>query len=284
MRRGYTNMENISLQPKKRTKIRILIGKFYYTLQRRLYWIFGNVKFASTIDSTPYRYEYFSHCTPLIRKLKDIDMFLQYNKVTNLQLAVKEMNNVIVNPGETFSYWKLIGKPVKRKGYKKGMILFHGTVTAGMGGGLCQLSNLIYWMTLHTPLTVVERYRHSYDVFPDSNRILPFGSGATCVYNYRDLMVRNDTNMPVQLKVWINDSMLCGCWRTNVEPIETYEVYEKEHYMKKELFGKYSRHNMIYRKVYDREGNEIEDEYVTENHALMMYEPFLEDKQNNCIS
>ena len=45
------------------------------------------------------------------------------------------------------------------------------------GGGLCQLSNLIYWMTLHTPLTITERYRHSYDVFPDSNRTQPFGSG-----------------------------------------------------------------------------------------------------------
>ena len=46
---------------------------------------------------------------------------------------------------------------------------------------------------LHTPLTVTERWRHGYDVFPDSNRTQPFGSGATCFYNYMDLMVRNDT-------------------------------------------------------------------------------------------
>ena len=30
----------------------------------------------------------------------------------------------------------------------------------------CQLANLIYWMTVHTPLTVVERHRHGYDVSP----------------------------------------------------------------------------------------------------------------------
>lgn len=65
------------------------------------------------------------------------------------------------------------------------MILYCGRVGTGVGGGLCQLSNLIYWMTIHTPLTIVERYKHSYDVFPDSNRTQPFSSVATCVNNNR---------------------------------------------------------------------------------------------------
>lgn len=271
-------MKADSLKPKKRTKLRIFLGKKYYVMKRRWYWRFGGIKFAKTKESTPYRFAYYNHCTPLLRQLRDVDMRLQYNKIINLNLAINQLNDVIVKPGETFSYWKLIGKPTKGKGYKEGMILFNGTVQAGIGGGLCQLSNLIYWITLHTPLTVVERYRHSYDVFPDSNRILPFGSGATCYYNYRDLMIRNDTNSPIQLKVWLSDTMLNGCWRTNIEPTETYKVYEKDQCMKRELFGKYSRHNNIYRKILDLDGNEISDEYVTENHALMMYEPFLESK------
>ncbi|HEX3078496.1 MAG TPA: VanW family protein, partial [Lachnospiraceae bacterium] len=148
----------------------------------------------------------------------------------------------------------------------------------GIGGGLCQLSNLIYWITLHTPLTVIERYRHSYDVFPDSNRNQPFGSGATCVYNYRDLMIRNDTIQPYQLKLWLTESKLYGSWRVNGKPNENYEIYERDHFIRKELFGKYSRNNTIYRKTLDNEGHVISDEYITENHALMMYEPFLEDK------
>lgn len=272
-------MDYVNLKPKKRSKLRIFLGMQFYTWKRRVYWIFGGARFAKSKDLQPFRYTLYSHSTPLLRQLKDVEMELQYNKIANLKIAIKEINDVVIKPGETFSYWKLIGKPTKRKGYKKGMLLFHGSFKKGIGGGLCQLSNLIYWMTLHTPLTIVERYRHSYDVFPDSNRTLPFGSGATCVYNYRDLMIRNDTANPVQLNLWLTDAMLCGCWRTNVEPIETYQVYEKEHYMKKELFGKYSRHNLIYRKIFDLDGQLIADEYVTENHALMMYEPFLEDKQ-----
>ena len=254
------------------------MGKYYYRMRRRIFWMTGDIKFAIYKDNHPYQYTCIFHSTPLLRKLKDVDMYLQYNKIANLSLAAEKINHIIINPGETFSYWKLIGKPNKRKGYQKGMILFSGKFMTGVGGGLCQLSNLIYWMTLHTPLTIVERYRHSYDVFPDSNRIQPFGSGATCVYNYRDLMIRNDTNQPYQLNVWLTDSELCGCYNVNIRPLESYKVYEKEHYFRKELFGKYSRHNIICRKVYDIQGNEILDEYVTENHALMMYEPFLEDK------
>ena len=64
------------------------------------------------------------------------------------------------------------------------------------GGRPVQMTNLLYWMTLHTPLTVTERWRHGYDVFPDSNRTQPFGSGATCFYNYMDLMVRNAPPTP----------------------------------------------------------------------------------------
>ncbi|GAA4653373.1 VanW family protein [Anaerocolumna aminovalerica] len=269
----------LNLEPKKRSKIRVFIGKKYYSLRRRLYWMFGKINFAKEKDSKPYTHEYFSHRTPLLRQLKDVDMYLQYNKITNLKLAVPKINDIIIKPGETFSYWKLIGKPTRRKGYKDGMILFSGTFKPGIGGGLCQLSNLIYWMVIHTPLTVAERYRHSYDVFPDSSRTQPFGSGATCVYNYRDLMIRNDTSQPYQLKVWLTDSELCGSIRVNSKPCEFYKVYEKEHFMNKELFGKYSRHNVIFRKVYNIHNKMMADEYVTENHALMMYEPFLEYKQ-----
>lgn len=272
-------MEHADLTPKTRSKVRIWAGKFVFILRRRLFWLFGDLDFAATKEYNPYQFVYFTHSTPLLRQLKDVDMYLQHNKITNLRLAAEKLNHIILKPGEVLSYWKLIGKPTKRKGYQEGLILFCGTLRTGIGGGLCQLSNLIYWITLHTPLTVVERHRHSYDVFPDSNRTQPFGSGATCVYNYRDLMIRNDTKQPFQLNLWLTETELCGCWRANHKPTETYRVYEKDHYMNREMFGKYSRHNTIYRKVFDLNGKEISDEYITENHSLMMYEPLIEEKK-----
>ena len=138
-------------------------------------------------------------------------------------------------------------------------------------------------MTLHTPLMVTERYRHSYDVFPDSKRTQPFGSGATCVYNYRDLQIFNGTDKPYQLQVYLTDKYLVGEWRAMEKPIHTYEVYEKEHKITHEYWGGYVRHNVIHRKVFDLDKNMVDDEYITENHALMMYQPFLQQNPQRDI-
>ncbi|SFR17260.1 VanW family protein, partial [Desulfoscipio geothermicus] len=147
-------------------------------------------------------------------------------------------------------------------------------------GGLCQLSNLIYWMTLHTPLTVTERWRHSYDVFPDSHRTQPFGSGATVAYNYIDLQIRNDTNTDFQLLVWVGDTHLHGEWRSERPAQLRYEIYEAGHRITREWWGGYLRHNVIRRKIYDGENNLVADELVAENHAVMMYEPMLPPAKN----
>ena len=155
-------------------------------------------------------------------------------------------------------------------------MLFHGKVQAGVGGGLCQLSNLIYWMTLHTPLTVTERYRHSYDVFPDAGRSQPFGSGATCFYNYLDLQILNETTVEYQVDIRVTDTHLVGEWRAVRPSIHTYEIYENKHWITREYWGGYVRHNEIHRRVLNLEGETVGDESVTENHAIMMYEPLLE--------
>ena len=159
------------------------------------------------------------------------------------------------------------------------MNLYYGRFRAETGGGLCQLSNLIYWMVLHTPLTVTERHRHSFDVFPDSNRTQPFGSGATCVYNYRDLQISNQTDDETyQICIRTEGDDLVGEIRTCSTPYLKYRVYEHEHKITHEYWGRYIRHNLIRRQIFDMEDNLVGDEYVCENHALMMYEPLISEK------
>lgn len=202
-------------------------------------------------------------------------MWLQQNKVTNLKLAIAKLNGITVRPGEVFSFWWLIGKPTKSKGYKEGMVLFNGTIRPGIGGGLCQLSNLIYWMTLHTPLTVVERWRHSYDVFPDTDRNQPFGSGATAAYNHIDLQIKNNIDQDLILHLYLTEDHLVGEWRSNKPINHSYRVYERDHRITHETWGGYVRHNRVFREIYDQHGGLIADEIVAENHAIMMYQPFL---------
>ncbi|MCL2564642.1 MAG: VanW family protein [Defluviitaleaceae bacterium] len=269
-------MHKMTPKPIKRGLLRLKLGQIYFSSKRWLYWVFGDIKFAHR-RAEDLLYEHFTHATPLLRNLKDVDMELQYNKITNLKIAVPKVHMVTIYPGEVFSYWRLIGVPTIRKGYLKGMVLKNGTFSPGVGGGLCQLSNLIYWLSLHTPLTVIERHRHGYDVFPDSDRTQPFGSGATCFYNYGDLMIRNNTNQGFQLVLEITDTHLKGAWMSDVPPSRIYDVYEKEHIIKPEFWGGYTRHNTIFRKVFDLDNILLDDEFVVENHAIMMYEPLLSD-------
>lgn len=264
------------LQPIFRPPWRIRLGSYYFTAKRYFQWLIKLPKFARTRATTDLPYLLFSHQTPLYRPLRNVDQWLQDNKVINLAIALKKINHLIIKPDETFSYWHTIGNPSKRKGYVPGMILQNGGFTAATGGGLCQLSNLLYWLTVHSPLTITERWRHGYDVFPDVSRTQPFGSGATCAYNYIDLQIKNTTTQTFQFKMYLTSTHLVGELRSLTPSPVRYEVYEKNHTINHEVWGGYTRHNELWRKTFTNETNEIlADEKITENHALMMYEPLL---------
>lgn len=264
--------------PIRRSWLRLRLGKAYYAGRRYLLWCSPKFHWVRTRQTERLPCVQFAHATPLLRKLRGEDMVLQQNKIKNLKLAVTRLDGVLLRPGETFSYWRLIGKPSRRKGYQEGMVLFLGRIGSDVGGGLCQLSNLIFWMTLHTPLTVVERYRHSHDVFPDSNRTQPFGSGATCAYPHRDLMIRNDTDQPFQLCLRVGDTHLEGEWRAMTAPKRRYEIVERDARMDQAAWGGYVRHNALYRKVYDLADRLVEEEFLFTNDAIMMYSPLLPEK------
>ena len=268
--------KNRALRPPiQRSWLRLRLGKAYYAARRYALWCSPRDRWARERrqDSLPYLQA--SHETPLLRQLRGEDMELQRNKVVNLRLAVEKLDGVLLRPGETLSYWRLIGKPSARRGYLPGMVLFLGRIGSDVGGGLCQLSNLIFWMTLHTDLTVVERYRHSHDVFPDAQRTQPFGTGATCAYPHRDLMIRNDTRETYQLRLRVGKKNLEGEWLATAPPVHRFEIQERDARMDQAAWGGYVRHNAIWRRVFDRDGRFLEDQPLFTNDAIMMYSPLL---------
>lgn len=236
--------------------------------------MFDGKKYSKEISENVLEFKLIEHKSFLLRQLKDVDMYLQVNKTTNLRLAIKKINGIIIKPGETFSIWRLVGKPTKQKGYLEGLMLTNGKIGKGVGGGLCQLGNLLYWMALHTPLEITERWRHSYDVFPDVNRKIPFGAGATLSYNYVDLQIYNPTNQNIQINIWLTDEYLNGSINSDKNVELKYEIFESDHRIVHQWWGGYTRHNRIFRKVIQKNGEE-KTELMTENHAVMMYAPML---------
>lgn len=273
------NMFFKPLKKKLRSNFRIWCGKITYSAIRRINWLRFYKQLHIKINKGQLPHIIFQHQTPLIRNLKKVELWLQYNKVENLKIALKKINGISIPPGKTFSFWYLIGNPTKSKGYKKGFMLQNGKPVASFGGGLCQLSNMIYWMALHTDLSITERHRHSYDVFPDANRKLPFGSGATVSYNYIDLQITNYTPNTYQFTFTIDKENLYGEIRCSQVQQHIYQIIEKNHLIKKEFWGGYSRNNEIWRQklLYNKL---LSEELITTNHAMMMYEPLLKAKNS----
>ena len=102
--------------------------------------LFGNDRFASEINKVPLPVIVKSHRSRIMRELHGVDMELQRNKAVNLRLAGDKIDGIIINPGETFSFWRLVGEPSEKKGYLDGLVIKSGKLEKGTGGGLCQLA------------------------------------------------------------------------------------------------------------------------------------------------
>lgn len=213
-----------------------------------------------------------SHSSILIRKLNGVDLRLQENKVTNIMLACNKVNGLIIHPGETFSFWKTVGKATQKKGYKEGLVISSKGLTSGYGGGLCQMANMIHWLVLNSPLEVTELHHHSDALFPDERRRVPFGTGTSVSYNNIDYRFRNNTDQDVQILVWIEDGELLGELRSEREFPYRYKLIEENHHFKKEG-DKYYRISQVYRLVIDRATNEVlNKELILDNHSAVLYD------------
>ncbi|WP_282133091.1 VanW family protein [Cellulophaga baltica] len=264
-------------KPKDRGHLRQVLGKEYFILKRRYHWLFTDRTYAKTTTNEGHEHSVFYHKSLILRPLKDVDMYLQENKRTNLSIAIKHLHEIEIKPNEHFSLWKLVGRPTKRKGYLEGLVLKSGAIDRDIGGGLCQLGNLLFWIFAHSPLTITERYRHGFDVFPDVNRKVPFGAGATLSYNYIDLQVKNETKHSFVIKLWLDKTHLNGGLFSNTKIKESYKVVERNHQIKQQSWGGYSRHNQIVKIT--NTGETETASIIVENHAIMMYNPFLQNKE-----
>ena len=242
-------------------------------LKRHLRDLSQKTQFAREQTNTELPVVIYRHNSLIRRRLGNVNMQLQENKATNLALAVTHINGLLIRPGETFSVWKQIGRTTKRKGYKKGLTIAKGQPNQGIGGGLCQLSNLIHWMVLHSELTIVEHHHHdALDLFPDFGRQIPFGTGTSISYNYIDYRVKNNTNNTYQLRLWVDKEYLCGELRATEPLPHSFHIHAENEFFSRED-GVIYRNGQVYRDIIDRAtGQCIDSQVIRTNHARVMYD------------
>lgn len=126
---------------------------------------------------------------PLIQEIKP--SYLYENKIANIKRSGEKISKVVVFPNEIFSFWATIGIPNAQNGYLKGRNIIAGKLGEDYGGGLCQVSSMLYHLALQAGMTVLERHNHSVDIYTPETRFTPLGSDATVAYGYKDLRLLN---------------------------------------------------------------------------------------------
>jgi vancomycin resistance protein VanW len=185
---------------------------------------FDGCRYADTIEVRQLPYKLFEASWALYNCNTGFDMIYQENKVFNLKLAANTLDKLLIRPGETFSFWRLVRYADKHTPYKDGLVLMDGKLTTAPGGGLCQMSNLLFWLFLHTPLTVVERRGHDVREFPETNNNEIKGVDATISEGWIDLKVRNDTGGTYQISVTFDDENILGTVLVDKPPQVYYRV------------------------------------------------------------
>lgn len=188
---------------------------------------FDGNQYASKIAPNRLEHELFETSAALYNTETGFDMIYQENKVFNLKLTAKCLHGMLIRPGETFSFWKSIKHAQREARYKEGLVMQNGALCTQRGGGLCQMSNLLFWMFLHTPLTIVERSGHATKDFPDGAAALK-GVDATVSEGWIDLKVRNDTAQSYQILIDFDDTHVFGRIATDVAPSKQYKIFNGE--------------------------------------------------------
>lgn len=247
--------------------------------KRHIQNLLSKEKIARSVQKTPLPVVVSSHSGNMIKRAPGVDLTLQLNKAENIDIASKAIYGRLVHPGETFSFWDCVGKITKRKGYKEGRVIRKNKLIAGLGGGLCNLSNTLHLLALHSPMDVTEFHHHSDALAPDEGPRVPFSAGTSVNYNNVDFRFKNNTDQTVQVLVWCDGEMLHAELRSQREYPCSYQLVEEDHCFK--LYGQvYYRDSKIYRNVTDKATGEfLRKELILNNHSEVMYDYALIPKE-----
>lgn len=170
---------------------------------------------------------------------------------SNIHVAGESTSDVLLMPGETFSYNKKTGARNWVNGYQSAPIIVGGKVVNGEGGGVCQVSTTIYNAALLSGLTIDEVHNHSLP-----SRYAPRGRDATVSYGYTDLKFTNPYTHPVYIKNIVGNgaitSKIYGCSLDR----ERIVIRMEEEYLKDKITVK------TYRLYLDEENNVMRRELV----------------------
>lgn len=201
---------------------------------------FDYFKFAQK-ENEVYNFKYYIELTQEIKQNENFN-----SKIINFNIASKKINSIIINPNEIFSFWHTIGNPKKQ--FLKGRTIKEGKIFEDIGGGLCQVSGILYYISIIAGLKVLERYNHSVDIYNDSTRFCPLGTDSTLVFGYKDLRIQNTYDFPIKFTLSVSENSI------KVRLYSTIKIEERK--LSFEIIENYNSKTAF---VFDSKGKKINE-------------------------
>lgn len=134
--------------------------------------------------------------TPLWTQTSETELRLTAGKVQNLRITAQALNGLEIQAGETFSFWRQIGRPSRLRGYVEGREIREGCVVPSIAGGLCQLSNALYDAALKANFQIIERHKHTRVI---AGSLAEQDRDATIFWNYVDLRFKSQFGFRIEV-------------------------------------------------------------------------------------
>ena len=135
---------------------------------------------------------------------------------SNVENAANKLDNMVLMPGDEFSYENAVGPVIQSNGYTYAPVISGGKLIQGIGGGVCQVSSTLYNTMLNSGILPTERRNHSKPV-----SYVPRGLDATLASGSIDYKFINTLEYPIvintscsngnlTIEFWSNENALKG--------------------------------------------------------------------------
>jgi vancomycin resistance protein VanW len=185
---------------------------------------YARMKFGANAEG--FSYVWGECITPIKQRTGSAD--INQNRRWNMELAIAHLVGLVLQPGEIFSFWDQVPQPTIRNGFRSGPMLVRGKLQTDVGGGLCQISTTLFGALLQANCEMLEHHNHSVDAH-GSDRFFVLGQDAAVAYGYKDLIVRNPSQVPLQIRLNLIHNpmrMAVSIWGTEPPPQQVRLVSE----------------------------------------------------------
>lgn len=173
----------------------------------------------------------------------------------NVEKSAKVTSDILLMPGQVFSYNSYTGKTNSKNGYQEAPVIINGKLEQSAGGGVCQTSSTIFNTALLSGMDIVSVTNHS-----SSLTYVPLGRDATVNDEGLDFKFKNTFDHPVYIKNTVqNKQLTCTIYgntgdKKNIDIVVENKTKEDE---------KDATEFKTYRIYKDSNGKQIKKEYIS---------------------